>query len=225
MPDVKIQTKNPGVLEIPEDKKFWQLPLSHYEKLVDKKGYTTVIRALTNLEVWNKNDDPEISKKASDIADKLKKKYKKESKIDDCNEIDEALTKEQADLFALQGELSDIEPEYSTLTDIQFKIGDSVYAAQEYNNDFIIMEKESYNDMCFELAHEFANAIGDSFIKFIDIEKLARTMQEDASYIEPAILIIEQLYPDMLITIDRISEILDEITIDGINYLIFIYNF
>ena len=78
---VKIDVENPGVLEVPEGKKFWQLPLSHFEKLVDKKGYAKVIRALTNLEVWNKNDDPEISKKASDIADKLKKKFKKESFI------------------------------------------------------------------------------------------------------------------------------------------------
>lgn len=76
---VKIDVENPGVLEVPEDKKFWQLPLSHFEKLVDKKGYAKIIRALTNLEVWNKNDDPDISKKASDIADKLKKKFKKES--------------------------------------------------------------------------------------------------------------------------------------------------
>ena len=81
MADTKIKTKNPGILEVPEDKKFWQLPLSHYEKLVDKKGYTKIIRALTNLEVWNKNDDPKISKKASDIADKLKKKYKKEARL------------------------------------------------------------------------------------------------------------------------------------------------
>ena len=87
MADTKIKTKNPGILEVPEDKKFWQLPLSHYEKLVDKKGYAKIIRALTNLEVWNKNDDPKISKKASDIADKLKKKYKKETKLVETNEI------------------------------------------------------------------------------------------------------------------------------------------
>lgn len=81
MTNTEIKTKNPGILEVPEDKKFWQLPLSHYEKLVDKKGYAKIIRALTNLEVWNKNDDPKISKKASDIADKLKKKYKKEARL------------------------------------------------------------------------------------------------------------------------------------------------
>ena len=52
MADTKIKTKNPGILEVPEDKKFWQLPLTHYEKLVDKKGYAKIIRALTNLEVW-----------------------------------------------------------------------------------------------------------------------------------------------------------------------------
>ena len=77
--DVKIKTKNPGILEVPEGKNFWDLPLKHYKDIVDKKGYAKVIRALTNLEVWNKNDDPDISKKASKIADDLKKFYKKES--------------------------------------------------------------------------------------------------------------------------------------------------
>lgn len=77
--DVKIKTKHPGILEVPEGKNFWDLPLKHYKDLVDKKGYAKVIRALTNLEVWNKNDDPDISKKASKIADDLKKFYKKES--------------------------------------------------------------------------------------------------------------------------------------------------
>ena len=78
--DVKTKTKNPGILEVPEGKNFWDLPLKHYKELVDKKGYAKVIRALTNLEVWNKNDDPDISKKATKIADDLKKFYKKESK-------------------------------------------------------------------------------------------------------------------------------------------------
>ena len=92
--DVKIKTKNPGILEVPEDKNFWDLPLKHYKELVDKKGYAKVIRALTNLEVWNKNDDPDISKKASKIADNLKKFYKKESlnEEDDSKYINSAIS-------------------------------------------------------------------------------------------------------------------------------------
>ena len=76
--ETEIQVKHEGILEIPEDKKFWQMPLKHYKNLVQKKGYAKIIRALTNLEVWNKNDNPDISKKASNIADKLKKEFKKE---------------------------------------------------------------------------------------------------------------------------------------------------
>lgn len=76
--ETEIQVKHEGILEIPEDKKFWQMPLKHYKNLVQKKGYAKIIRALTNLEVWNKNDNPDISKKASNIADKLKKEFKEE---------------------------------------------------------------------------------------------------------------------------------------------------
>ena len=76
--ETEIEVKHEGILEIPEDKKFWQMSLKHYKNLVQKKGYAKIIRALTNLEVWNKNDNPDISKKASNIADKLKKEFKEE---------------------------------------------------------------------------------------------------------------------------------------------------
>ena len=76
----QIKVKHEGILEIPEDKKFWQMPLKYYKDLIKKKGYQKIIRALTNLEVWNKNDNPEISKKASNIADKLKIWWENENK-------------------------------------------------------------------------------------------------------------------------------------------------
>jgi len=79
-PKAKIVVKHPGVLEVPEGKKFWQLPMSHYIKLVDKYGYREVARALTNLEVWNKKEHPEIAQKARDILTKLKKHVAKKQK-------------------------------------------------------------------------------------------------------------------------------------------------
>lgn len=75
----KIEVKNPGLLEVPDGKNVEDLPQSHFERLIDKKGYEAVIRALTNLEVWNKTKNKELSSWASNMADKLKKKYKKES--------------------------------------------------------------------------------------------------------------------------------------------------
>lgn len=74
-----IDVKNPGVLEVPNGKNIQDLPQSHFEKLVDKKGYAEVIRALTNLEVWNKDKNKSLSRWASSMADKLKKKYRPES--------------------------------------------------------------------------------------------------------------------------------------------------
>ena len=56
-----IQAKNPGILEVPEGKNVQDLPVSHFKDLIDKKGRSPIIRGLTNLEVWNKNDNKSLS--------------------------------------------------------------------------------------------------------------------------------------------------------------------
>ena len=56
-----IQAKNPGILEVPEDKNVQDLPVKHFKDLIDRKGRASIIRALTNLEVWNKNDNKSLS--------------------------------------------------------------------------------------------------------------------------------------------------------------------
>lgn len=80
--DVEIDVKHEGILEVPEGKNVNDLPMSHFEKLAKKKGLGKITKALNNLQVWNKNDDPELSKWAGNMIDKLNKKLKKdESKI------------------------------------------------------------------------------------------------------------------------------------------------
>ena len=56
-----IEAKNPGMLEVPEGKNIQDLPVKHFKALIDKKGRTPIIRALTNLEVWNKNENKSLS--------------------------------------------------------------------------------------------------------------------------------------------------------------------
>ena len=56
-----IKAENPGMLEVPEGKNVQDLPVSHFKGLIDKKGRAPIIRALTNLEVWNKNDNKSLS--------------------------------------------------------------------------------------------------------------------------------------------------------------------
>lgn len=51
-----------GVLEVPENKAVTDMPVSHFKKLIDKKGRAEVIRALTNLQNWFKNKKPSLSK-------------------------------------------------------------------------------------------------------------------------------------------------------------------
>lgn len=76
--DTEIEVKNPGILEVPEGKKVNELPQSHFEKLAKNKGLGKITKALNNLQVWNKNDDPELSKWAGNMIDKLNKKLKKD---------------------------------------------------------------------------------------------------------------------------------------------------
>lgn len=75
---VKIKVKHSDLLEIPEGKKFYNVPFKHYVELVEKKGYAKVIRALNNISVWHKEEHPEIGNKAEAIMDKLKSKFGKE---------------------------------------------------------------------------------------------------------------------------------------------------
>lgn len=79
--DVEIEVKHEGILEVPEGKTVDQLPMSHFEKLAKKKGLSKITRALNNLQVWNKNDDPKLSKWAGNMIDKLNKKLKKDENL------------------------------------------------------------------------------------------------------------------------------------------------
>ena len=76
--DTEIEVENPGLLEVPEGKNVDDLPLSHFVKLANKKGLGKIVKGLNNLQVWNKNKDPKLSKWAGDMIDKLNKKLKKE---------------------------------------------------------------------------------------------------------------------------------------------------
>lgn len=89
----QIEAKNSGILEVPAGQNVNDLPQSHFEKLVDKIGYEKVIRALTNLEVWNKDKNKALSTWASDMADKLKKKFRPES-----NEKEDKIKKAKKEL-------------------------------------------------------------------------------------------------------------------------------
>ena len=81
--DTKIEVENPGLLEVPEGKKVYDLPVSHFKKLIDKNGRAAVIRAINALQVWNKNDDPKIASWAKKMKKSLEgygeKKTKNES--------------------------------------------------------------------------------------------------------------------------------------------------
>jgi hypothetical protein len=69
-----IKVKHSGILGIPEDKNFWDMPIKYYKDLIAKKGRVAVIRPLLNLERWFENKRPDISKKARKIIDAIRVK-------------------------------------------------------------------------------------------------------------------------------------------------------
>lgn len=79
----EIEVENPGLLEVPKGKKVDELPFSHFEKLVNKKGYEAVIKGLNNLAVWNKNDDKQLSDWAKNTMEKLKEKFRKDESLNE----------------------------------------------------------------------------------------------------------------------------------------------
>lgn len=89
--DTKIEVKHEGILEVPEGKNVDELPISHFVKLAKKKGLSKITKALNNLQVWNKNDDPKLSKWAGDMIDKVSKKMEKEEKKESVKYIKEGL--------------------------------------------------------------------------------------------------------------------------------------
>lgn len=67
-----IEVKHKGVLSLPKDKKFYEVPLKHYIDLAKRIGKSKVMNALNNLVRWNKNKNPELSSKAKNVVDRLK---------------------------------------------------------------------------------------------------------------------------------------------------------
>ena len=109
-----IEVKNKGVLEVPEGKNVDDLPLSHFVKLANKKGLSKITKALNNLQVWNKNDDPKLSKWAGNMIDKLNKKLGKDESIRKTNKrsIKESLSFEDIEFVMnnyIQNKASGIE--------------------------------------------------------------------------------------------------------------------
>lgn len=70
-----IEVENPGILEVPEGKNVEDLPIKHFVDIANRKGLSTVTRALNNLQVWNKNKNKSLSKWAGNMIDKVSKRF------------------------------------------------------------------------------------------------------------------------------------------------------
>jgi hypothetical protein len=72
---MEIMAENPGILELPEGAFVdWGIGklVDHLAGIVEKKGRAAVSRALVNLERWNKKQNPDVSKKARKVLDRMK---------------------------------------------------------------------------------------------------------------------------------------------------------
>ena len=79
--ELRIRTKNPGLLEVPDGKDVMDLPLKHFLNLAKRKGFAKISRGLVNLVVWNKNRNRKLSKWADkmqkDLSDAVKREREK----------------------------------------------------------------------------------------------------------------------------------------------------
>ena len=71
--DVEIPVKNPGLMEVPEGEDVEKLPLSHFQKLIKKKGWEKISKGLINLKVWNSKKNKNLSVWADKTQEKLAK--------------------------------------------------------------------------------------------------------------------------------------------------------
>jgi len=68
---VKIPVEEPGKLEVPEGKNVEDMPESHFQSLIKKKGWGEISKALINLKVWNKDKNKKLSGWADNMQEKL----------------------------------------------------------------------------------------------------------------------------------------------------------
>lgn len=177
---VIIPTENTGILEVPKDKKVYELPQKHFIDLIERKGYAPIIRALTNLEVWNKNSNPELSSWASDMADKMKQKFRseKESIVEQVQTLIEGVQDSIFELFQmskddvlemLKSDIQDILDD-NFIEDSEFKIEDmAFYGSIVYGNftdksdlDVVVLYSGNMpDDSAFNLLHEDVISLQD----------------------------------------------------------------
>lgn len=165
---VDVEVKNTGILEVPEGKSVDELPQSHFESLVDKKGYEAVIRALNNLAVWNKNNNKSLSSWAKGMMDNLKEKYRKDEDftIDDTERIETKDYSEFKELCRKIGlrtpddivKISNMYPYLDTMSSLR------KYLRDELGNDFEAEPWEGAPYLKGQLPLEDMNA----FIKLAD---------------------------------------------------------
>ena len=94
-----IEVENPGVLEVPEGKNVEDLPIKHFVAIANKRGLSTVTRALNNLQVWNKNKNKPLSKWAGDMIDKVSKRFENQQKNESLNRLNEATLQDWQDIL------------------------------------------------------------------------------------------------------------------------------
>jgi hypothetical protein len=87
MDDTSVIVKSFGMLQIPFDKKFFNLPFSHYETLVENIGYSKVMRHVRNV-LMHYKDDEILAEKARTLIRLLNTSTLNESK-DDVKSEDE----------------------------------------------------------------------------------------------------------------------------------------
>jgi hypothetical protein len=165
--EVDIKVKHPGILEVPEGKKVDELPFSHFAALVKEHGYDEISKALTNLEVWNREREPELADWAKDMRERLKAKFDTKAEsyssrrsrffLEDDMENPEGRQDEYEEVFSTSAnELSDVHEESFLFEDMLFEGDDQSVPSSsddtidDNDNTDQVNESFLFEDMLFE---------------------------------------------------------------------------
>lgn len=101
-------TEAKGILSIPSDKRFHQMPQSHYIRLVEKHGYAPVMKALGSIKRYNGKNM--ISEHADRLLSELRNIYrKKEKELCEMFMAEELLLETHADQEIFENAISELE--------------------------------------------------------------------------------------------------------------------
>ena len=195
----KIKSENPGITGLPEGAwKKWSVGklVNHFISKAKSKGKPAISKAVMNIERWNKNDNPTLSKKARSVMNKLKASkewegigVKKESReswkrplLNEARGRKGSLSREEIDSM-IQNDEDEMRDNILTASMDSPELFDGKYYSDTEAIQDIFDDFDSYHDLINHLETEFGINVRE-YVKHMlneDLEKGTRVKVKPAN--------------------------------------------